>query len=394
MIISFQNKGLIDKRAIKTFGVSSKDTDTPIGFFGTGLKYAIAVLLREDHKVTVYVGHEKLEFGVTEAAIRNDDFNIITMNGEELGYTTALGKKWRMWQALREIYCNTIDECGDAQSGGHEPKEDYTTIHVEGSQFASCFAQVDEIILPEMEPRVRSSDAEVYNSPSNCFFFRRVRVMEPKFAPTYTYNIRTKIDLTEDRTVKYPFEVERAVSRTILTSTDELFIRSVLTSPEGSYEHHLDLADSYNVIAPSAEFMATIGKLRETHKGTLNGSALKIYHSYVPKQPPKESALDATEQQQLNAAVSFCELLGYSPNDYPIRVVESLGAEVEGLASEGQIFIAKRCFMRGTKYLAATLIEEFIHLRHELHDESRALQTFLFDAIVTLGEKHVLRKPL
>jgi hypothetical protein len=48
-IVVFENPGEIDAAAIRTFGVSVKEGENPIGFFGTGLKYAIAILLRTGH---------------------------------------------------------------------------------------------------------------------------------------------------------------------------------------------------------------------------------------------------------------------------------------------------------------------------------------------------------
>jgi hypothetical protein len=42
--IVFENEGLIDLRSIKTFDVSVKENDSPIGFFGTGLKYTIVAI--------------------------------------------------------------------------------------------------------------------------------------------------------------------------------------------------------------------------------------------------------------------------------------------------------------------------------------------------------------
>jgi len=56
MTIAFQNDGELDLRLMATFGCSVKETNNPIGFFGTGLKYALAVLLRTGHKVTVHLG--------------------------------------------------------------------------------------------------------------------------------------------------------------------------------------------------------------------------------------------------------------------------------------------------------------------------------------------------
>ena len=61
-MIIFENDGLIDKRSITTFGISSKENSSAIGYFGTGLKYAIAILLRENINITIYIGNERLEF--------------------------------------------------------------------------------------------------------------------------------------------------------------------------------------------------------------------------------------------------------------------------------------------------------------------------------------------
>lgn len=55
-MILFQNPGEIDLLSIASFGVSVKEGENPIGFFGTGLKYAIAVLLRTGHRITVMTG--------------------------------------------------------------------------------------------------------------------------------------------------------------------------------------------------------------------------------------------------------------------------------------------------------------------------------------------------
>ena len=53
MKIYFCNAEPIDLNAIAIMGVSVKTGDNPIGYFGTGLKFAIATLLRTAHKVTL-----------------------------------------------------------------------------------------------------------------------------------------------------------------------------------------------------------------------------------------------------------------------------------------------------------------------------------------------------
>jgi len=46
-MIILKNKGEIEIETITTMGVNVKECDSPIGFFGTGLKFAIATFLRE-----------------------------------------------------------------------------------------------------------------------------------------------------------------------------------------------------------------------------------------------------------------------------------------------------------------------------------------------------------
>jgi hypothetical protein len=43
-MLFFCTPGLIDLEAVFTFGVHAKETENPIGYFGTGLKYAIVTL--------------------------------------------------------------------------------------------------------------------------------------------------------------------------------------------------------------------------------------------------------------------------------------------------------------------------------------------------------------
>lgn len=57
--IIFHNPGELDIRAVTTFGLSVKKSDNPIGQFGTGLKYAIAVALRHGCDVEICAGRER-----------------------------------------------------------------------------------------------------------------------------------------------------------------------------------------------------------------------------------------------------------------------------------------------------------------------------------------------
>lgn len=142
-MIVFENAGEIDIDAITTFGVSVKVGENPIGFFGTGLKYAIAVLLRTDHKVSIWSGDRQLRFTTERREVRMKPFDFVLMReGDRLtpmGFTTELGKTWKPWMAYRELYCNARDEGGSVYSVANpnaatDPRRGQTQIRVEGAE--------------------------------------------------------------------------------------------------------------------------------------------------------------------------------------------------------------------------------------------------------------------
>lgn len=387
--IVFRNSGVIDPASITTFGVSSKEKAGAIGFFGTGLKYAIAILLREGCSVKINAGGQVLQFGTERARVRVDDFTFVTLNGERLGFTTELGKTWDLWAAFRELYCNCLDENGTViewQPG--DPRVDYvsdeTVIEVEGEAFRDVWARRSEIIL-DKEPLFRHEGVHVCPGASEFVFYRGVRAMKLNHPSRFTYNIQRKLDLTEDRTVKYPWEVDYAVKRAWMEATDERLVRAAITAPRGTYEHGLE----FGGVMPGDTFLGLVRTLSRRFDTSLNRTALEACRPWLMddlhEQPGAE--LSKLEQARLDRAVAFCEQIGFPVREYPITVTDFLGEGVLGRAHEGRIFVGKRVFMMGTKMLAGTLIEEFLHLRHRITDETRDMQNFLMDTIVTLGEQ-------
>jgi len=391
-MIIFENDGLIDKRSITTFGISSKETDSAIGYFGTGLKYAIAVLLRENISITICVGDERLCFTKEREAVRVDEFDFIYMNGERLAFTTELGKTWELWQAFREIYSNCLDESGTIyEARSFSAKEECTVISVEGSAFADIFYNKNDIFL-ESSPIYSKNGIEVHSGEGKYLFYKGVRVAELVTPTIYTYNIKTHITLTEDRTIKYIQTAFQKISELAITCGDESIIKSICTASKRFAEHDLDFDWSYE---PSHEFLTVVGSLKNEFSSRLSASALKKYSQHVATVfHPDPTKLNDIQKMQLEKAINFNKLIGYQVDDYEIIVTDFMGEGVLGMAKDGRIFIATQVFMMGTKYLASTILEEFLHLRFKLVDETRNMQNFLFDAIMTVGEIHALKEPL
>jgi len=395
-MIVFTNPGEIDIRSISTFGVSVKEGTNPIGFFGTGLKYAIAVLLRTGHRVTVMSGETVVNFAVSSQEVRGQAFDFVTMAiGEEkptpIGFTTELGKQWDLWMAYREIACNCKDELGGSQYEPYmvDPKAGHTQIIVQGDEFESLFANSHRFIL-EDEPLFRAGTLEVRNRPSHNFFYRGVRVSDLRVKALYTYNELSKVELTEDRTVKSMWEIAHRVATGILRSTDKQFLRAVVTASDETFEGNLDF-HGWGV-SPCPEFIEVVGDCISDRMLKVNATALKVWKDATRTEfAPREVALTSVQQRSMDRALDFCGRIGFQIRGaYPIKVVESLGEGVLGLAENGTIFIAERVFhLGGTKQLASALIEEYLHLRHGWADLTRELQSFLFEKLVSVGEELV-----
>lgn len=135
--LKISNKGELDLRLIALMGGTTKAEDTTkIGQFGTGLKYAIAYLIRTATKFRLFIGEQEVVIHSAIQEIVGKSFEEIYCNGESMKITTRYGYQWKAWEAIREIWCNAVDE-GDStrnliSSKGHiKGKESTTTFYIE-----------------------------------------------------------------------------------------------------------------------------------------------------------------------------------------------------------------------------------------------------------------------
>lgn len=384
-MIIFKNNGVIDIKAIKTFGVSVKKEGS-IGFFGTGLKYAIAILTREGCTIEIIAGGKSYKFKSKKVKVTGEDFDIITMNGKELGFTTELGKTWKTWQAFRELYCNCTDEGGEIYQSNNVPECKYneTVIAVSGNVFEEVFRDIELYILQD-KPFYQNDFIEIRNKSTSRCFYKGVVVKEDMGSCRYTYNIKNKIELTEDRTAKYSFEVKREIVRGIVTLKDKRLIENIVCADDLFYEGKLDY-DCYQT--PSQEFLDVCKNLAESQNVRANKCAINYALKYIhANTDPKEFELSKLQRSMYEKSCELLGLAGYNVLEFPVKFVESLGSGVYAKADNGTMYLSKSCFDEGTKTVAHALLEEMFHLKYDLRDETREFQTFLFKQVMTLIER-------
>lgn len=392
MAIVFANPGLMDLRGLRAFGVNAKIIDSPQGFFGTGSKYSISGLLRESCKITLYLGLDRYIFGVKRDEMRGKAFDFVTLthpNGtvEEMPYTLELGKTWEPWQLFRELHSNALDEGGSSfQSDSYAPKENQTAFLVEGRAIEEAFSIKEQIFL-STKPFITTPNIDVHRGRSEYVYYRGVRVNKLARPSMFTYNLqKLSSGLTEDRTLKSESDMTMAVARLISDCENEEFLMEALVAPEGSYEHSMP---SYWAFAPSATFERVFESLRQSGRAAaLTGvatAAWKISHKELPL--PAAIEPNRIQKKQLEKAISFCKRLGYPVDEYPIILIPEARDGLLALAENGKIVLTVGCFNKGTKLVAQALIEEWAHLKFGFADMTREFQSYLFEQIVTLGER-------
>lgn len=294
--VVFTTPGLIDIRAFTTFGVNAKpNTANPIGYFGTGLKYAVAVLVRLGCQPRVMIGRDVYTFYVKETKFRDKDIRLIRMKRQkwsllrathhDLPFTTELGKNWKVWQAFRELESNTRDEngatCLEDDGATVEPQPDVTKIIVANEEFVQAYFDRDTVFLPGALTKREATDrVQIFERPSKAIYYRGLRVADLEKPTLHTYNFLSPVDLTEDRTIKYQFSVRAELARHVVTSHDPKFIEQVLVCDDDKWEHGLEF--DYQSEVPSDEFREVMAR----RSNAAPRSALRYYGGWASKSEP------------------------------------------------------------------------------------------------------------
>ena len=391
--ISFINPGVLDLRCIKQFGVSVKPmTDNPLGQFGSGSKYLIAVFLRLNHTIELYLGKDRYKFITRPVDIRGKEFNSVFMvrpDGveEEMPFNTHLGFQWEPWQAYREGHSNALDEGGFTTNTPYTPKDNQTAFVITGQEIAECYGDRDSIFLSPSRHLISATDnMQVFSGTSNYAYYRGVRVFKLPYASMFTYNMKSMPGgLTEDRTMKSPSDLDYRMAQAIASSENEDYLHKVLVAPKFTFEEH-----SYGYgFTPSKVFLKVVNELlKEGKLGLLTNianSCFRIVNKTVPMPDPIQPT--RIQQIQLDRAIAFCKKCGWDVDRYPVMVIPRAHAGVEAVAANGKIYLTSTLFDKGTKTVATALLEEWIHLRHGMADHTRELQTYLFEQMVSLSEQ-------
>lgn len=270
---------------ITSMGDSSKrGDDKTIGQYDSGLKYAIALLLRHDVNLTIRVQgepkiHEKWEEETSDVYNFNSYVEKCDNTGKEkelilvecqniphggecmnqfdmrepsgpaewtvkTGFAKALGYNWSLWMALREIWSNMLDE------GGHlvtvyEPETAEGTVMTLEFDVDSEFGEVwtnRHIYINEKEPLfVISESVEALLNPEGYLriYKQNILVYKDEAVPSrYAYNIRFG-EIDERRILSNITSIERQIVEAIQYTDNINFLATIIKKefpvPDGEF---------------------------------------------------------------------------------------------------------------------------------------------------------------
>lgn len=389
-MLVFRNAGELDIRAITLLGASVKEQDDAIGYFGTGLKFAIATILRHEGSITIFNGLDKYELSARPVTMRGEPFFVIFLNDKELSYTTQLGRDWSPWMAYRELYCNAKDEGDWAVElvEAMKPQEGYVSIFVEGLD--EVHDEKDKYFY-DGPALYRGSTADAlpgYSGDQKVVFYRGVRVADVKSLGKplqYSWNIKRNIQLTEDRTLRYPHHLREAILQAVCDSDDTEFMRDILKTDSVYFEYNIDWHEMSFRASKDSPLCDLIERMVESGEW-VNPEAVRAWTRLTGRSKHNYLEPDDYMTACMHKALNFLEAMGYNISQ-EIRIVEGLGACVYGTIDGELIILSKDCFGRGTKFLAGTILEEHVHIKYGFPDHSRELQNWLLDELMTAGEK-------
>lgn len=293
-MLVFKTPGLIPLDAFATFGVNSKpNTPTPIGFFGTGLKYAVAIVLRLGGTFRLFRGEDEYEFYVSRKEFRGKDFDFVRMRkrtlmgkwgrSTKLPFTLELGKNWDAWMAVRELESNTRDEGGDSwvvhndATWGRMVTQNHTVIVIEWHEMETAYED-GTIFLDKSRKKIATESAhvEIYSGQSPYVYMNGIRVMKPDRPCAFTYNVTRPLELTEDRSPKSTFLVGYYILEALQKMTEETDLDDLFRLDDGKYYETTLAFDEVNLHQPNEQYKRRLAYAAEYGSGAFSRAA--SYH--------------------------------------------------------------------------------------------------------------------
>jgi hypothetical protein len=425
------SRGEIETEAFTLLGASAKNDENSIGLFGSGAKYAITSLLRNNIEFMVFSGKRRITITTKNVMFRDKHFKQVIVAGKETSLTTRMGSESNDWDnsfaIFRELYSNALDEGGAEMivTSDIEGVKDKTSIFIDyNDDFKEFFINYNEYFAEKVRPKatIKVTDWPEYHcrilpkGPNkNIRVFRKgilayhiEESSDSKFATSmFNYDL-TNVVINESRVASNMSSTKRKIGLAWTYCRDVNLYREYMKGLEGSnagtFEHDC-IPSEYDTPGFSDElkqFILSKKYVGVEHVAFMNEEPdetwtimpfawIKVYMKYLPDMvvmglnskgvlfksaEPSNMLLDnVLEALVLLKETTFDHKLHY----INIKYVEFESKSHEALAEDGIVHLSIKLEDRDVNYIAKVIIEEIEHLRTGYGDSTRKFQNHWID---------------
>ena len=402
MQIHFITPTIISRLDISSMGDSSKrGDDSTIGQFDSGLKYAIALLLRDKVNMSIktydndgILNTYNFSTSVKKCNNTNKEKELIDINYNdysedtsgviETGFALQMGYNWSTWMALRELYSNMTDEKGVISELQEDIAVSYGTIITlefdENTEFFNVW-QNKHLYINEQEPLFKiSNSVEVLKNDENYLriYKQNILVYEDKDKPSrFAWNIKFG-EIDERRILSNLYYVEQNINYAIQTTDNEDFLRVIIKptfevqdkeflSNNTHYSDHISetvnriTTEIYEEFGEVNSYDWLINKVRKRKDCKIGGKKIKTIEDSLWSYST-EVSIETTPQPYAEPSMIVDEVEYITPFASEIRKLYDFDLDVE-------VKIAK---LKGSKVVAdkfenCVIVDESFDISKDFH---------------------------
>lgn len=417
--IKIENEGEIDVNALLLLGATSKRGDASmIGYFGSGLKYAIAVLLKNNIEFKIFSGEKEIKVTTTREGFRGQEFDVIKVNNRKTSLTTDMGPDWKAWFAVREIYCNAIDEGSHKMGISDSPQGEAgkTVFYIKfNSALSELFSNWNRYFSDKREDMIQNISehgTRVFSGNGSEFIVYRkgVQCLQDRRKSLFHYDLDW-VSINESRVLADSWRFNRLLAERLAIGASVEVIREIFDNYTGTVEGDLEWSAVYRfndnwlkalngrkiIIDSVAGYF--LEEMAEDRKGVITLSkgmaeSLKSYFGnrvHVMGLTDREKGgvklkMTVDQAQDCKFALDFLKKAGIKVS-LPVSVFEFENQKVLGQLKDGEILLSPKIFEQGRRSVVITILEEWAHKDSTYGDESRGLQNYLFNKWLHLLEE-------
>jgi|SRR5579859_3470881 len=402
--LQISNDGILDIRLVALMGGTTKENDKfKIGQFGTGLKYTLAFLFRNNLHFRIFAGMDEISITLDEEVIREETFEIICINGHRTSITTRMGSEWEAWMIIRELWSNALDEGGADRyvTSNIQGEPGKTSFYIQvDKQIQDVLDQWDKYFIHGLAPWFENNSFAIYPGGDSRRLYKNGILIdeEPKKKTMFAYDIK---DAALNELREFKGSHEYSVTNALLHSNERVVEYFLENITEDYYE--ADLTFDWWSLKFTPVWEKVIGNAKIIHPKALEhlkeaGAEIppalivvpEMLYKALAKQFERVSALRVADkigeffedhspeaEKKLKQGLVILEACGYHIHPELTFVFGYFGdKKLMGKVSmnEKKVYISNTILQASLHAILAVLLEESEHFNTGFSDCSREFQ--------------------